>query len=129
MSSNKPAMAPFTSPYPPIDAPKESYATFLLKDDPYHPETPAYIDGISGQTNTRRAHREQVMTLAAGLRNVEQVGLLPLRKGSIVVVFSPNSLLYPVVMMAMVSHPSRSLRLRADGAFRRRVWQGFGPRT
>ena len=95
-------MAPYKSLHPPITVCEESFATFLLKDDPYPPDIPAYIDGISGQTVTRRAHRQQVMELAAGLRNVEKAGLLPLKKGSTVVVYSVNSTLFPAVIMAMV---------------------------
>ena len=95
-------MAPFKSPYPPVAFPEESYATYLLRDDPYAPDTAAYIDGVSGAITTRRDQKGLVMALARGLRNVEQIGLLPLRRGSTVVVYSPNSLLYPVVMMAMV---------------------------
>ena len=94
-------MAPFKSPYPPVSFPDESYATFLLRDT-YSPDTAAYIDGITGESVTRKEQKARVMSLARGLRNVERVGLLPLHKGTNVVVYSPNSLLYPVVMIAMV---------------------------
>lgn len=96
-------MAPFYSPHPPITVPEESYATFLLKEDkPYPSDFPAYVDGITGQTYARKVYKDEVMVLAYGLRNVERLGLLGLHRGSTAVVFSPNSLLYPVVMLALV---------------------------
>ncbi|KAJ3534681.1 hypothetical protein NM688_g7099 [Phlebia brevispora] len=95
-------MAIFQSPYPSVPVSEESYATFLLKPEsnPYPLDTVAYIDGLTDQTHTRKQHAEQVLALASGLRNAEHVGLLPLSRGSTVLVFSPNSILYPVVMMA-----------------------------
>lgn len=103
-ASSRPAnMPPFKSPYPPIIVRDESYATYLFRNEhKFSADSPAYVDGITGQTTTRWAQRTQAIALARSLRNAHQAGLLPLRRGSGVIVFSPNSLLYPVVMMAMV---------------------------
>ena len=99
-------MAPFKAPFPPFAIPEESYATFLLKNDQYPPDTKAYIDGISGETNRRSVHRDQVMALARRLRNCAVAGLAELQRGSTVLVLSPNSLLFTIVMLAVVSATS-----------------------
>ena len=99
-------MTRFTSPHPPIDvdACRKSFAALLLERDAKLPDDmPAYIDGISGEIVSRAAHRARAFSIASALRNLQTVGLQPLGRGSTVLVFSPNSVLYPAVMMALVS--------------------------
>ncbi|EKM52327.1 uncharacterized protein PHACADRAFT_211599 [Phanerochaete carnosa HHB-10118-sp] len=94
-------MASFTSPYSPIVVPPQSYYSFLRKNDIFPSHSRAFVDGVSGEHVTRDTAWAQSLSLAHGLRAADSAGLLPLHKGSTVLIVSPNSTLYPVVMMAL----------------------------
>ena len=96
-------VAPFKSPYPPFKVAEESFATFALNHNSYPPDTPAFIDGLTGETVTRAAHIERAWTFAYGFRNLEAIGLLGLHRGSTVLVYSYNTILYPALPIALVS--------------------------
>lgn len=96
----------FSSPYPPIneDDCRQSLCTFLFDFGARYPDDKTcYIDGITGEVVSREAHRRQALWLASAFRNLEAVGMERLEKGATVVVFSPNSLLFPALMFAFVS--------------------------
>ena len=98
-------MTRFTSPFPPIDIDvcRRCYATALFAKDASLPSNmPAYIDGLTGEVTTRAEHRERCFSLAAAFRNLRQVGMEELVRGSTLLVFSPNTVLYPAVMLALV---------------------------
>ncbi|KAJ3534679.1 hypothetical protein NM688_g7100 [Phlebia brevispora] len=96
----------FASPHPPIsvDSCRHSYATFLLDRDATYPENDtAYIDGVTGEVVTRAVHRKRVLSFASSARNLQHLGMLELSRGSTAIVFSPNSVIFPVVMMGLAA--------------------------
>lgn len=98
------SMSPFSSPYPAVSLPCTSFYEHIQQNDGTHPADRAVCtDGITGETLSRTAFRKQALELASSLRRVDEAGLLPIHKGSIVTVFSPNSLLYTLLIVALVS--------------------------
>ena len=100
----------FSSPYPPIDVEvcRKSLCSLLFEyNDKYPQDQACYIDGLTGQIVTRAEHKQKSLRLAAAFRNLHAVGLEKLHRGSTVVVFSPNSLLYPALMFALVRAPKK----------------------
>jgi hypothetical protein len=96
----------FSSPYPQVDVPKTSYFQYLFehgRKSGYDPSTPAHIDGITGETCTREQLEQDCLLLASAFRNVHRKGLVGLNRGSVVLVFSPNSILYPKIQFTLVS--------------------------
>ena len=91
---------------------EESFATFALNWNSYPPDTPAYIDGISAETVTRAAHIERAWNLAYGFRNLEKIGLLGLSRGSTILLFSYNSVIYPALPVALVGGTHASFLAR-----------------
>lgn len=97
-------MSTFTSPYPPVTFPSSSFYGYVLTyDGSYSPESRVIVDGVSGHPVTRAAFKDQCLTLASSLRSVDKAGLLPLPRGATVTVLSPNSTLYPALIIAFVS--------------------------
>ncbi len=99
-------LSEFKSPYPPVQVPETSYYAFLVKhgiQSRYSPDTPAQIDGITGEARSRGQLEEECLLLASGFRNIHRKGLEELRRGSVVLVFSPNSILYSLIQLALVS--------------------------
>jgi len=94
--------ATFRSPYPPISIPKTSFFQFLVEGGAKYPSsTPAYIDGVTGETVNRGTLERECLSLASALLNADKHGLLGLSRGSVIAVFSPNSLLYPKVILSL----------------------------
>ncbi|EKM52351.1 uncharacterized protein PHACADRAFT_30879 [Phanerochaete carnosa HHB-10118-sp] len=79
------------------------YYGFLRKNNGFPPHSRAFIDSVSGQHVTRDITWAQSLLLARGLRAADSAGLLPLHKGSTVLIVCPNSTLYPVVTMALLA--------------------------
>lgn len=97
----------FRSPHPLIpesNFPKTSLSDLLFTNAAikYSPDSTAFIDGLSGETVSIGDFQRECLLLAAALQQVHQKGLLPLSRGGTVCVFSPNSLVYPKVMFALV---------------------------
>ena len=108
-----PYSATFQSPFPPIRPPRESWYTFLLKEDTFDADMPFGYDVLTGEKLTRGALKQQSLAIAHKLRNADRKGIRPILCGSTVLVFSPNTLLYPVVIFALVSsyrHPMAGMR-------------------
>ena len=100
------ALSEFKSPYPPVHIPQISYYQYLVShgsESGYSPDTPAQIDGITGETRTRGQLEQECLLFASGFRNAEQKGLEKLGRGSVIVMFSPNGILYSLMQLAMVS--------------------------
>ncbi|KAG8689321.1 hypothetical protein FRC09_012474, partial [Ceratobasidium sp. 395] len=64
----------------------------------YNESLPAFIDAVNGRTLSRRDVRGLSLRLAYGLRNV-----LGTKRGDTVMIFSPNSLIWPVAMLGCVA--------------------------
>lgn len=95
--------ATFQSPFPPIKAPRQSWYTYLMEQDIYHPDRAFAYNGQTGEMLTRGQLKHQALELAYKLRNVEMAGMQGLSRGSTIVWYSPTTLYYPVVMFATVS--------------------------
>ena len=98
-------MTIYTSPYPNLDVPKHSVFTHLFgPDDPFPHSSTALIDGITDQVVTRAQLKVSILTFAYGIRNtLNSLGGVNLNCGDTALVFSPNSIIYPVVSLGMVS--------------------------
>jgi len=98
-------MTIYTSPYPKLDIPKHSVFTHLFgPHDPFSPSSTALIDGITGEVVTRAQLKASILTFAYGIRNtLKSLGGVNLNRGDTALVFSPNSIIYPVVSLGLVS--------------------------
>ncbi|KAI0345623.1 acetyl-CoA synthetase-like protein [Trametopsis cervina] len=91
-----------SSPYPKVTVPQTSYYQHVLtKSKEFSPGSPAFIDGITGETLTRGEVEKECFLLASAFRNVHKKGLVGLNKGSVVLFFSPNTTLYPRIQFAL----------------------------
>ncbi|KAI5124907.1 hypothetical protein M0805_007335 [Coniferiporia weirii] len=96
-------MAPtvYTSNIPPINVVECSVYTHLFpKVDPYSGDSPAFIDADTGVTLTRTDLRRTTRELAWSLRHAlhARFGGPALVRGDTILVFSPNSIAYPIVV-------------------------------
>ncbi len=82
------------SPWPDVAIPEATLHEHVLTAAATRGDHPALVDGRSGQTMTYSEFTHGVQRLAAGLA---QAGLRP---GDVLALFSPNTLLYPVVFHA-----------------------------
>lgn len=97
------SLSAFKSPFPPAFVPETSLWHHISKQGTNYPrETIAHIDAVTGHEVDRDAFEKQCLELASALRQVETKGLVKLERGSTVTVFSPNSILYPRVQLALV---------------------------
>ncbi|WP_212832641.1 AMP-binding protein [Catellatospora sp. TT07R-123] len=88
---------PFRSPMADVEIPQVSVTELVLGGATARGDHPALIDGRTGQTMTYAQLAHSVDRLAAGL------AAAGLRPGHVLAVFSPNSLLYPVVFHAAIA--------------------------
>lgn len=108
----------FSSPHPPITVPSGSFHEHLSSYDASYPaDTRVAIDGLSGHIVTRATFKHRCLILASSLRAMEKVGLLALHRGSTVTVLSPNTTLYPALLVALVStaYLERRTMINAEG--------------
>lgn len=99
-------MVIYKSTYPATPLPKTNVFNHIFDSQGFKPEWPAYIDGITGETVSRGELRSASRVLALGMRSgFERLGggALNLSKGSTILVFSPNSISYPVVVLAALA--------------------------
>ncbi|KAI0687441.1 AMP binding protein [Cytidiella melzeri] len=90
----------YTSPYPPVSIRNESLFThqFRTKFNDYPHNHPAFIDASTGFTITRAQLRDLGLSMAWGLRNqLSKLGGVQLHRGDVVMIFSPNSIAWPVM--------------------------------
>ena len=83
----------FESPYPPVEETPATLASFVLHRAEQLGTRPAIIDGLSGQALGYDELATAVRNTAAGLK------VRGLRKGDVVAFFSPNTPLFPVVLL------------------------------
>ncbi|KAG9127778.1 hypothetical protein FRC07_009366 [Ceratobasidium sp. 392] len=89
----------YKSSYPDYVIPRQSVFSKLFPKEPWCDESlPAFIDAANGRTLSRGGVRDLSLRLAYGLRNV-----LGTKRGDTVMIFSPNSLIWPVAMLGCVA--------------------------
>jgi acyl-CoA synthetase (AMP-forming)/AMP-acid ligase II len=81
----------FTSPFADLDIPPVSLPEFLFGDLGEHADSPAMVDGLTGQALTHGEVAALVSKVAAALAE------RGVRKGDVVAIFSPNTPYYAVV--------------------------------
>ncbi|KAF8653286.1 hypothetical protein AX16_003988 [Volvariella volvacea WC 439] len=99
----------YTSSIPPVRTYNRSLFTHLYYSSPddafevggYPGSSPAYIDAATGITISRLKMKHLALSVAHGL--LHHPSLLPQRRGNTILVFSPNTLAYPVVMHSIVA--------------------------
>lgn len=84
----------FRSPWPDVTVPDSTIPQHVLQQATARGDHPALVDGRTGQTITYAQLAYQVDRLAAGLA---ETGVRP---GDVIAIFSPNTLLYPIVFHA-----------------------------
>ncbi|KAK7691688.1 hypothetical protein QCA50_005088 [Cerrena zonata] len=101
-----PDMKVYNSPYPPVEVAKESVFTFLFQSEfSSHPrDRKAFVDGLTGLSITRQQLKELCLSFAHGVRNhFPQLGGLPLKRGDAVLIYSPNSLSWPIMLFGSIA--------------------------
>lgn len=119
--------ATFISPYPRIVVPSTSFFEYAMQQNPLYPaDLAAYVDGLTGETISRRVFEGKCLALASGLRSAHEAGLLPLSRGSTVQVISPSTTLYVTLIYALVrlSVSPERLMLTLDLARERQGYAG-----
>ncbi|KAK0196820.1 AMP binding protein [Armillaria mellea] len=98
-------MTSYTSPFPDIPIVNRSLFTHLLhkssKDSKLvggHPaDSPVFVDSATGTVLIREKLRSLCLSLAYGLRHQGE------KRGDTILVFSPNALAYPVVLLGAIA--------------------------
>lgn len=109
LHSNTPlTMTPtiYTSPFPPVALARSSIWSFLFADDnfPAAADSPAYTDADSGNSLTRGQTRHLTLAFAWGLRNhLHAMGGPELARGDTILIFSPNSIAWPVMLFGAIA--------------------------
>ena len=97
------SLSTFKSPFPAVPVPQTSVWHHIVEQSKKYPRnTTAHIDAVTGASVDRGTFERQCLELASALRQVDKKGLVGLQRGSVVTVFSPNSVLYPRVKLALV---------------------------
>jgi 4-coumarate--CoA ligase len=99
-------MAILQPPYPPVYLPSQSLWSFLLNGRQHDSSLPAYIEAPTGHTLTRADVRKLTLELAHGLRAAMPHGERASR-GDTVMIFSPNSISWPIVALGILANGSR----------------------
>jgi len=104
-------MAPriYSSPVPSLPIPSSSIFTYLFFSPPHDPisvggfpaSTPAFVDAESGTVLTRAQTKHFALCLAYGLKHHPHIRA---RRGDVVLVFSQNSLSWPVALFGSGEH-------------------------
>lgn len=91
----------YASNFPPVSIPHESVATYLTRTrfDEFPRASPSFTDAESGRTVTRIEFKDMTLSLGWGLRHeLAKRGGVQLARGDVVMVFSPNSIAWPVML-------------------------------
>lgn len=92
-------MTIYNSPYPAMPlAPPNTIFRHHLPANPRFPDYPAFIDAITGRTVTLSHLRSTALQLGVGLRNKYN-----LKPKSRVIVYSPNSVDFPIIFFGCQS--------------------------
>src|SRR5262245_35058835 len=87
---------PFPSPHQDVEIQNTPVHVAVLSEAGARGAHPALVDGLSGQTISYMALEDMTRRLAGGL------AAIGLRPGDVLGLFSPNTILYPVVFHAAV---------------------------
>ena len=92
-------MAPiiYTSPHPTRELPSTSLFTFLFSGG-HDPASPAYIDVLTKRVLSRADVRSKALQLGYAARTQ-----LKLKKGEVSLLFSPNTIAWPVVLLGLIA--------------------------
>ncbi|KAI0343749.1 AMP binding protein [Trametopsis cervina] len=96
----------YTSSYPTIPVPEESIFSFLLRRhlDKSPLTSPAFVDAGTGFTITRGELRDLAFSVGWGLRNhLTVLGGVQLHRGDVAMIFSPNSIAWPVMFFGGIA--------------------------
>ncbi|EUC55217.1 4-coumarate-CoA ligase [Rhizoctonia solani AG-3 Rhs1AP] len=89
----------YKSAYPDCIIPRESVFSKLFPKKPEFDEAlPAFIDAVNGRTLSRGDVKDLSLRLAYGLQHT-----LGIKRGETVMIFSPNSLVWPVAMLGCIA--------------------------
>jgi 4-coumarate--CoA ligase len=96
----------YTSPYPSVPLVRTSIYSFLFSNNQHRSagNEAAYIDAGTGKMISRMEAKRLTLELAWGARN--QLAKLEgpiLRRGSTVLIFSPNSIAYPILLFGGIA--------------------------
>ena len=129
----------YASPFPEVQLQLSSIFTFLLSDTGSHTiggfpsNSPAFIDAASGTAISRVQLKQLALTFGYGILNHPALRPppTPLRSGDIVMIFSPNSLAWPVLLMGAIAAGLRATL--ANSAYTARElahqWENSGARV
>ena len=96
----------YTSPHASVPVANESIYTHLAvtRFADFPPERPAFIDAATGKTITRGEWRELALSMAWGLRHeLHKLGGPVLQRGDVAMIFSPNTIAWPVMLFGGVA--------------------------
>ncbi|CCO29735.1 putative 4-coumarate--CoA ligase 3 Short=4CL 3 [Rhizoctonia solani AG-1 IB] len=94
-----PSVRIYKSAYPDLTITRESVFSKLFPKNPEFDETlPAFIDAVTGRTLSRADVKTLSLRLAYGLQRT-----LGIKRGSTIMIFSPNSLIWPVAMLGCIA--------------------------
>lgn len=98
-------MTIYRSNIPSVEIPDCSIYTHVFSSiNSYPSSTPAFVDAETGTTITRADLHRLTLELGWGLRNeLSKLGGPALTRGDTVMVFSPNSIVYPVMLFGSVA--------------------------
>ncbi|KAI0036169.1 AMP binding protein [Vararia minispora EC-137] len=99
-------MTIYQSPYRPVFLPRQSLWSFVFHG-PHHPSLPAFVEAPTGRTLTRSELSSLTLQVAYGLRHVLSAGERA-KRGDTVMIFSPNSLAWPIVLLGIIANGSRA---------------------
>ncbi|KAF7795577.1 hypothetical protein EIP86_006739 [Pleurotus ostreatoroseus] len=91
----------YASSFPPLSIPHESVVTYLTRTrfDEFPRHRPAFTDAETGKTITRGEFRDMLLSMGWGLRHeLAKRGGVQLQRGDVVMILSPNSLAWPVML-------------------------------
>jgi acyl-CoA synthetase (AMP-forming)/AMP-acid ligase II len=97
----------YASQYPKLDLVSESVWTFVFKTTQYDPNLPAFFDAATGRVLSRANLRDLSLEFAHGIRTRPPQGSR-LFRGDTVMIFSPNTLAYPIAIFGLLAGGVRS---------------------
>ncbi|CAE6398074.1 unnamed protein product [Rhizoctonia solani] len=94
-----PSASIYKSAYPDCIIPRESVFSKLFPKKPeFDEDLPAFIDAVTGRTLSRGDVKDLSLRLAYGLQKT-----LGIQRGDTIMIFSPNSLIWPVAMLGCIA--------------------------
>ncbi|KAH9006616.1 AMP binding protein [Lactarius hatsudake] len=97
----------YTSPFPNVELASESLWTFLFQTTQHDPSLPAFVEAATGRVLSRADLRKLSLEFAYGIRTRLPQGNR-LFRGDTAMIFSPNSLAWPVAILGLLAGGVRS---------------------